>query len=266
MPILKKYLSTLFLAMLSQVPTHSAHADDQSILWNQPSGTWKGLLYSIAYRTVVGPGPVGTDYRFTLTDAVNMETFTLIPSLANGFAAADKAQFPVASKDESGNYYLELNAGVKAVKVPTPWGGLYVNLEMIGLAKELSYYAQYPSDDMLRIALLDVTSAKQFPKFDTTLHTTATLISSTPSPDHGGGWVGVQSVVFGPEASTKTTICGNPTEPMEMKLDINENGMLVGHWRAQYAVVPNCESGEIKVVSTSKLKPFKESTWTVNFK
>ncbi|MCX7086512.1 MAG: hypothetical protein NTV00_00505 [Methylococcales bacterium] len=195
------------------------------------------------------------------------------------FERADKARFPVAPKDSSGNFYLELGPPyAKALRIPTEMGNFYVNLDALRVKKAISDIRATRFYDVSDIRFRDayaldysrvegVTSAKQWPQVDVfTRNTYDGDWAIETQVDHGGGWVGVTTITYGlVDADVTTTICGVPTVPNELKYKIVDRGVLVGYWRARYART-DCEAGQIKTTTVSKGAPFNTLVDLVNFK
>ncbi|MCX7088446.1 MAG: hypothetical protein NTV00_10375 [Methylococcales bacterium] len=195
------------------------------------------------------------------------------------FSAANKTNFPVALKDRAGNYYLELASPSNAVVVPTNVGNFYINLEAVRINKELAdidliSYKEHPDLDsninrstaLSRLRIQGISSANYWPQIEAVGHPLGFLNVGSSSVDHGGAWVGVQSLEFGSEAAAvTTTVCGVPTSSEALNIKIFDNGVFSGYWRASYAFA-HCESGQVKTTAVSEIPPFNSISDLVDFK
>jgi hypothetical protein len=156
-------------------------------------------------------------------------------------------------------------------------GNLYINLDALRVKKAISdvnVTRSYISDVKISDAyMLDyskvegVTSAKHWPQVEIFQRNNYDGgWAAETQVDHGGGWVGVTTVTFGlDDADMTTTICDVPTVPKEIKVKIFDKKVLIGYWRARYALT-DCEAGQIKTTTTAKVAPFNSMIDMVNFK
>lgn len=177
----------------------------------------------------------------------------------NEFINSAKYDLPIAPKNNTGKYYLDLDSPYKAVTLPTEIGEFSVNLEAMRLRQmaaekqlEIDLKAsdargeqprimqQSASHPVNHVYLVAVSSEN----FDDPATSGVEMDVLGSSFNHGGSWVGAVSQEIGNSSSFGMNICGISASTHSFGVVYYANGNEAGMWRAMYS--NGCQSGWIQ--------------------